>query len=171
MGTKDSHNTRNQSTSHAKEPSAYSVPFGTSFSFPPAAIPAAPAAATSSAFSSSFWISTFCCSMLSLKVACAALGLDIGLDVLSFSRASISDGVKVSVLLGRKGTGVLAREVRNYGYMGQICRVGCGLLMAMAILTELAALSSAIRLACTTSSWMPTPQTLRPGLPLAVHSI
>lgn len=88
----------------------YFVPFGTSFSFPP---PPAAALLTASAFSSSFCISTFCCSMLSLNLVCAALGLDSGLDGLSFSRASISEGEKLSIRFGRKGTGVLAREVRN----------------------------------------------------------
>jgi hypothetical protein len=64
-------------------------------------------------------MSAFCRSMLSRKVVLAAFGLESGLDDeeaprLSFSRASSSDWVKVSVRLGRKGTGVLDREVRNY---------------------------------------------------------
>src|ERR1700761_150513 len=73
-------------------------------------------------------------------------------------------------LLGLNGIGVLGLEDKNWHKVSVFGVRGLEAERSVK-LTELAALSSAVRDAWTTSSCMPTPQTFWFALPLAVHSM
>lgn len=85
-------------------------------------------------------------------------------ELVSCSRACRSSFVRVLERMGRKGAGEPDRDVRNWSSWLERKIV----YRKTGKLTELAALSKAIKLAWTTSWWIPTPQTCS-LLPAAVH--